>query len=756
MDIHSAVRRFWIPVCLILFGLSCVAVNTQTAFLKEPQTEIVDQGTNHVLECSVNKTYVIGLLSVYWLRQDVVIAERTLIEKEALKEFVGDDEDQLNRYTIAKTEQGNIANYELHIDRTQGVDSGDYKCVICEHSSLSFDCLKITEHQSQVATFTVRYTPSVPEYPQCTGLDTQVSVNTDVEVTCTSQIGEPKVELKWKNNGVEVSSVTEREDLEKKMIYLMYSFTATLASSGIVLSCSSSSSYFPSYSGSCSFNPLVVVDMPVVTVTSGATEYEEGTQANFTCAASSATQITNFDWTVGNIPSSRYTQVDLETKSILTIASVQLSDHRSVIKCVVTNSQGQNGQDQVIMDVVGGPTGIIPTSRNDPSTTKALTTKEIIVITTSEPGGSGGNIGAAVGGAVAGFVIVLLLILIVLYCYKQRNTKNRKEKEIVSIGAPQNGLSNHVPTKKIEYEDDDVKKEPLPASEPDVVPRQHNGNHDPRSWWRESMPGDSYRKDDNEYPTIKRMQMPFTQRQPSLENLQERVEMDNYRSGSNDYDDRQSESYREAPTDGRYDYNPSPSVHGSDMGSHPPMNQYNDYHNPQFDHPDSYHRPPSVDHYSDYNYPQEDPRLHHSRSPVNYGPPPQERYDNYRDYGSYDRRTPGNGYGHRPGIDNPSYRGEMYQDNDIYERNPNYPVNYDPGYSEDGSVFSGSTDRYYDHDPRMEEARSPPFYPDNNGYASSDRPISPYADIPPGQTNNSSDVLYMQGHDVDTSDPSYV
>ncbi|XP_071960557.1 uncharacterized protein [Antedon mediterranea] len=272
METYRYLYRF--PMILILVGL-VVGVNSQ--FLIDPQSAEVTQGADHGLECVVNRTYLAGYYFVAWTKDSEVFSARNQIDKVALENINGEDPE--DRYTITKIDQGNTGTYKLIIDSVKGVDSGNYQCVICQHPPTSYECTAITDFKSTVATLNVLYTPSVPEYPECTGLDSSatVSVGTQVEVTCVSEIGDPKVQLQWHKDGVPLSStITEREDNNR--LYLIYTFTAELSHTGMVLSCSSTSSYFTSYSESCRFNALNVVDMPVVAATSGAAEDEEGSQ----------------------------------------------------------------------------------------------------------------------------------------------------------------------------------------------------------------------------------------------------------------------------------------------------------------------------------------------------------------------------------------------------------------------------------------------------------------------------------------------
>ncbi|XP_071959915.1 uncharacterized protein [Antedon mediterranea] len=351
------------------------------------------------MHCQQNLSF--WFLFVAWTKDSEVFSARHHIDKVALENINGEDPE--DRYWIIKIYQGDVGKYNLVIDSIKGVDSGNYQCAICQHSSTSYVCTAITDFKSTVATLNVLYTPSVPEYPECTGLDSSatVSVGTQVEVTCVSEIGDPKVHLQWNKDGVPLSStVTERED--NNILYLIYTFIAELSHTGMVLSCSSTSSHFTSYSESCNFNALNVVDMPVVAVTSGAAVYEEGSPANFTCSAFSSTSTAiTFEWFVGNIPKSRYTQNDTRMESVLTITSVIASDHQTAIKCVVRNEQGQTAQDQVFLEVISRPTNMIPTSRIDEQPQLTIT---------RVPDDGNESCSVAIGGTVVVYSIVLLIV----------------------------------------------------------------------------------------------------------------------------------------------------------------------------------------------------------------------------------------------------------------------------------------------------------------------------------------------------------
>ncbi|XP_071808442.1 uncharacterized protein [Asterias amurensis] len=727
--------RLWcILVILVPFLGSTMVVDAQTFTVQPVDTTVKEGDASTQLICEVEGLTNDQVLSFQrGATNPVIISDAGNVRSDVLSGLglVASD-------YVVLLGLGTTREFKLFIRSPVRQDSSEFKCVVCSKVGSVCDETSAFVIESQAASLTVAYPPGT-SYPLCSiqsdSSSTRVNLNEDIALSCSSEIGNPAVDLEWMKDGLAVSSViNDAGDIRE----IKSQFTVQADDEGALFNCQMTYSGPDGFVKDCSLAALNVLSDPIIVIESPE-PVMVGETAVFTCTISSRTAaIASSQWIVPEKFNDRHSTAGDSVK-ILTITDVEVDDHLATLTCTATDDDDQTAMASEELLIVGMTVPpVIPTG--NPVTTPQ---------TTEAPGVSGGFI----VGLIAAAVVIVFLLALVAWCYQKRchggAAKNKQAGVTSSVQIPMNNTNQFsaLPEKTPNYsaEGKDYPDD-RSVNNPDVIPREKRGDVpegvDPRKWWRDTMaPTDSDRYEDQPgypTPTIKRMKMPFEDRSSSpyeiaqipnggynvdhgydpVEDRNQRYYDDRDVSDSgyrepryDDYDHGgyeepqgkephyESADFQNRAEDDAYDYDNDAyerSYNGLDQGK--PDDQYNDNYDDQYtdqyndQYNDQYGEPRYDDRYGDRyeSYGQPDGQ-------EGYDMPPEERDHHAEPYPHYepDERIPD---GHSSNAD---LRSAPYDDQ--YQRGYNDQPMDPYGYDLDDS-------RKYDYDEDLSNNQETPSY----------------------------------------------
>ena len=144
--------------------------------------------------------------------------------------------------------------YFLSVTNVNKNDKGAYTCGIMEQKGPD-----VRTVQSDTASVTIQYFP--PEIPMCStnALDlNRVYSGTEITFTCTSQKGEPAVDIRWTREGKKIKGIKPGEG-HGNTIQLDATVRLGMADQGAIFVCEIHSPVFPDEINTCHIGPITVL-----------------------------------------------------------------------------------------------------------------------------------------------------------------------------------------------------------------------------------------------------------------------------------------------------------------------------------------------------------------------------------------------------------------------------------------------------------------------------------------------------------------
>ncbi|XP_072017953.1 uncharacterized protein [Amphiura filiformis] len=195
------------------------------------------------------------------------------------------------------------SQFKLFIYDVSKEDQGFYSCHVEDSIGNVVVDGQYTNTAAAIPRIVVLYLPNKNRYPACSVVEgtIDVKIGSKINLRCTSELGNPQVELTWKrstssgSNDDVVGSVSMSDD---EMTYNVPPITITQESDGDIFTCfmKPNTTFFPSGLRTCDVGPLnVISDVPLPIITPLIQNAVPGDTVSFQCALPGQTNA-QFSW----------------------------------------------------------------------------------------------------------------------------------------------------------------------------------------------------------------------------------------------------------------------------------------------------------------------------------------------------------------------------------------------------------------------------------------------------------------------------
>ena len=393
-------NRFNHKCCVALFiGIFMPILCLGATFKDGPSDMVLVEGKTAVLKCGVNNQ---GNEVVYWFHVD---SGQYISYDENIYSFVMED-----RYSIIGNHKK--GEYSLTIRDVRKSDKGEYRCVF--------------GNQFMSARMVILVPPNTGS-PSCEVIPAANSATPGnvVQLTCTSQGGDPPAELSWYRQDKLIAEPAVHSNSVQRLV--------EKEDNGVLYTCSASTPA-STYPRTCSI--MVLKNPPEVEINPVELNVKHGKNAQFTCRGTAEPRVSEYRWFVNyvivgsKVSSPRYT-LD-KTNTTLTIHNVQAWENGVVVSCEASIPSGLKGRASATLTVqlppdfkTNPPPPAIPDHKNDKKGNGTKTSKGFrpLEFITS-------NI-AIVAGASAGILALLIITSVTAACCaKSKNNKYHSSRSI--------------------------------------------------------------------------------------------------------------------------------------------------------------------------------------------------------------------------------------------------------------------------------------------------------------------------------------
>ncbi|XP_071965417.1 uncharacterized protein [Antedon mediterranea] len=180
-------------------------------------------------------------------------------------------------------------------------------------------------------------------YPQCDSDMTSINTEKTAQLTCSAKGGDPKPELQWYRNGVNLSENQDFESYDSSSSYFeQLTLVLTIDDEDTVFMCKAEG-LAADENQACQVQLRVPPDVEVM---SNKTYFTSGESLEFTCIAMTPWKIMEYIWTINDeiMSTSKYTFILTNNMTTLVIDDF---DADAEVKCEVITATGLTGSDSV-------------------------------------------------------------------------------------------------------------------------------------------------------------------------------------------------------------------------------------------------------------------------------------------------------------------------------------------------------------------------------------------------------------------------